>query len=152
MMKTRTKLIALVGVAAAGAYVASKIKRTQDIKPSISVELPESQTVFPKVASKSTLSKSLTQSYSTQIAEMAKTLDPKKKITLVQYIATDETKGPEVEVLLIANGYEKVVGSARMMFKKKVKADAQTILDAVIFTAEIAKTHKLKYLGWDFSE
>lgn len=150
-MKTRTKLIALVGVAATSAYLVNKIKRTQAIKPSITVELPDSKTVLPKVT-KSSLSKSITHSYMTQIAEMAKTLDPSKEMTLVQYIATDETKGPEVEALLVANGYEKIIGSARMMFKKRVKADAQIILDAVIFTAEIAKTHKLNYLGWDFSE
>jgi len=150
-MKTRTKLIALVGVAAASTYLVSKIKRTQAIKPSITVELPDSKTVLPKVP-KTSLSKSITHSYMIQIVEMAKALDPSKEIALVQFIAADKSKGPELEALLIANGYEMIVGSARMMFKKRVKADAQTILDAVIFTAEIAKTHKLNYLGWDFSE
>jgi hypothetical protein len=91
-------------------------------------------------------------SYKTQIAEMTKTLDPEKNVNLVHYIAADPKAGNEVEVLLVAAGYEMIAGPARTMFKKSVKADAQTILDAVVFAAETAKTHKLKYLGWDFSE
>lgn len=151
-MKTRTKIIALVGVAAVGAYAVNKIRKTQNLKPSISAALPDSQTVLPKAPPKSGLSKTMIASYKTQIAEMTKTLDPDKTITLVHYLATDPNEAKETEVILVANGYEKIVGSERTMFKKAVKADAQTILDAVVFAAETAKAHKLKYLGWDFSE
>jgi len=49
-------------------------------------------------------------------------------------------------------GYDIVVGPARTLYKKVVKSDAQAVLDAVIFAAETAKSHKQKYLGWDFSE
>lgn len=151
-MKKRTKFIALVGVAAAGAYAANKIRKTQTRQPVISAPLPDVKAELPKVPPKSGLSKSLTASYKTQIAEMAKTLDPKSKITLIHYFATDESKGHEAEVIMVAAGHELVVGSARTIYKKAVQADAQSILDAVIFAAETAKTHKLNYLGWDFSE
>jgi hypothetical protein len=151
-MKTRTKIIALVGVAAVGAYAANKIRKTQSIKPSVSASLPESPTVLPKVPPRSGLSKTMIASYITQIAEMTKTLDPDKTINLVHYLATDPNNDKETEVILVAAGYEMIAGPARTMFKKSVKADAQTILDAVVFVAETAKTHKLKYLGWDFSE
>jgi hypothetical protein len=151
-MKTRTKLIALAGVAAASAYAVNKIKKTQDRKPVISAALPQTKTELPKVSAKSGLSKSVTASYKTQIAEMTKTMDPNGSLTLVHYIETDPKQGKEVEVLMGAAGYEIVVGSARTMYKKVIKSEAQTILDAVIYAAETAKSHKQKYLGWDFSE
>lgn len=151
-MKTRTKLIALVGVAAVGAYAANKIRKTHNLKPSISAALPETPTVLPKVPPKSGLSKTVISSYKTQIAEMTKTLDQNKTINLVHYLETDPKAGNEADVILRAAGYEMIAGTARTMFKKSVRTDAQTILDAVVFAAETAKTHKLKYLGWDFSE
>jgi len=150
-MKKRYKFIALVGVAAAGAYAVNKIKKIQALKPTVSAPLPEPKTVLPKVPPKSGLSKTVTASYKTQIAEMTKTLDPNSSVILVHYFATDPNQGNEAEVIMGAAGYEKIVGTARTMFKKSVKADAQSVLDAVIFAAETAKTHKLKYLGWDFS-
>lgn len=150
-MKTRTKLIALVGVAAASAYAVNKIKKTQDRKPVISAALPQTKTELPKVAPKSGLSKSVTASYKTQIAEMTKTMDPKGTLTLVHMIETDLKQGNELEAMMSADGYEVVTGAARTLFKKVVKSEAQTILDAVIFAAETAKSHKQKYLGWDFS-
>ena len=151
-MKTRTKIIALVGVAAAGAYAANKIRKTHNLKPSISAALPEDQPVLPKVPPRSGLSKTVINSYKTQIAEMTKTLDPDKTVNLVHYLESDPHEGKETEVILTAAGYEMIAGPARTMFKKSIKADAQSILNAVIFAAETAKTHKLKYLGWDFSE
>ena len=151
-MKKRTKFIALAGIVLATAYTANKIRKTQSLKPVVSAPLPETKTALPKVPPKSGLSKTVTASYKTQIAEMAKSLDPNSKIALVHYFATDESKGQEAEVIMTAAGHEKVVGTARTMYKKSVKADAQSILDAVIFAAETAKTHKLNYLGWDFSE
>lgn len=151
-MKTRTKLIALAGVAAASAIVAARIKKTQDKKPDITVPLPQTKTELPKVAAKSGLSRSVTASYKTQIAEMTKTMDPNGTLNLVHYIEVDPKQGNEVDVLMGAAGYEIVVGPARTMYKKVVKSDAQSVLDAVIFAAETAKSHKQKYLGWDFSE
>jgi len=151
-MKKRYKFIALVGVAAAGAYAANKIRKTQARQPVVSAPLPEVKAELPKVPPKSGLSKTVIASYKTQIAEMAKTLDPNSTITLVHYFATDESKGQEAEVIMKAAGHEEVASTARTMYKKAVKADAQSILDAVIFAAETAKTHKLNYLGWDFSK
>lgn len=151
-MKTRTKLIALAAVAAIGAYTATKIKKTQDRKATISTALPETQTELPKVSTKSGLSKAVSTSYKTQIAEMTKTLDPNGTLTLVHYIELEPKQGEACEGLMREAGYEVVGGTARTMFKKIVKSDAQSILDAVIFAAETAKSHKQKYLGWDFSE
>lgn len=151
-MRTRTKLLALITVAAAGAYAARKIQKTHAKPAEITAPLPEIKPALPKAPAKTGLSKSVLASYKTQIAEMTKTLDPKDEIQLVHYFATDPVEGNEAEVLMMAAGYQKIVGTARTMYKKAVKADAQTILDAVIFAAETAKSHKLTYLGWDFAQ
>ena len=148
-MKTRTKLIALAGVVVASTYVVNKIKYTQDLKPSIGMKLPESKTVLPKVSPKCTLSKTMIQSFISQITEMMKTLDPQKEITLIHYLATDEKQTPVIDVILVAAGYEKISESIHSKFKKSVPANAQAILDEVIFVAQTAKSHKRKYLGWD---
>lgn len=150
-MKTRTKLIALAGVAAASAYAVNRIKKTQDKKPVIDAPLPQSTTQLPKVAAKSGLSKSVIASYKTQIAVMTKTMDPNGTLTLVHTVEPDPKQGKEFDMLMSADGYEIIVGAARSQYKKVVKSDAQSVLDAVIYAAETAKSHKQKYLGWDFS-
>ncbi len=151
-MKTKTKLIALVGVTALGAYAANKIKRTQDLKPEVSVPLPDPKTVLPKVSVKNTLPKTLLASYKSQITEMTKTLDPNTDIILIHYVSNSEQQAKFLDELMGAAGYEKESGPTRTLYKKKVHALTQTIFDEVIFTAQSAKSLKQNYLGWDFSK
>jgi hypothetical protein len=151
-MKTKTKLIALIGVAALGAYAANKIKRTQAIKPEVSVPLPDSKTVLPKTSVKNILPKVLIASTKSQITEMTKTLDPNENLLLVHYVSSDDKQARYLDELMGAQGYEKESGSSRTLYKKHVKANAQTIFDEVIFTAQTAKSLKQEYLGWDFSK
>jgi len=151
-MKTSTRLIALLGLTVGSAYVINKIQKTQAIKPNITVKLLESDLVSPLVMPKNTLSKAVIESYKAQIIEMTKSYNSRQKINLVQYVEGDGKRSETVDKILEEAGYEKIAGRTRTMYKKKLKADAQTIIDAVIFTAQTAKTHKLKYFGWDFSE
>lgn len=151
-MKKTSRLIALLGLTVGSAYVINKIQKTQAIKPNITVKLPEPEVGSSIVLPKSTLSKAMTESYKAQIIEMTKSFGPRQKINLVHYVETNDKRGLVVEKILEEAGYEKIAGPTRTMYKKKLKADAQTISDAVIFTAQTAKTHKLKYFGWDFSE
>lgn len=151
-MKTKTKLIALIGVAALGAYAANKIKRTQDLKPEVSVELPESKTIYPKTSVKNSLPKALLNSYKSQITEMTKTMDPNKDLLLVHYVSSDDKQARYLDELMGAQGYEKESGTSRTLYRKNVKANAQTIFDEVVFTAQTAKSLKQDYLGWDFGK
>ena len=151
-MKTKTKLIALIGVAALGAYATDKIKRTQDLKPEISVPLPDSKTVLLKVNEENSLPKATIASYKAQITEMTNTLDPNQDIILVHHVSNNEQQAHYLDDLMSAVGYEKEPGPHRTKYKKTVKAEAQTIFDEVLFTAQTAKSLKQEYLGWDFSK
>ncbi|KAF0225177.1 MAG: hypothetical protein FD133_707 [Erysipelotrichaceae bacterium] len=151
-MKTKTKLIALIGVAALGAYTADKIKRTQDLKPVIIVPLPDSKSVLLKVNFKNSLTNAMIASYKAQITEMTNTLDPKDDIILVHHVSNNEQQAHYLDDLMSAVGYTEESGPNRTKYKKTVKAEAQTIFDEVLYTAQTAKSLKQEYLGWDFSK
>ncbi len=150
-MKMRSRLIALLGLTVGSLYVANKIQETQAIKPHISAKLPKKGIVSPIVPQKNTLPKALIQSFQTQIIEMAKSLDPNTEIMVVHFLEVDEKRSLVMDKILEEAGYEKILSLSKTKYQKKLKADAQTICDAVFFTAQTAKTHKFKYFGWDLT-
>ncbi len=150
-MKMRSRWIALLGLTLGAIYVAKTIQDTQAIEPHIIAKLQNKKSLSPIVILENTLPLALIHSYQSQIIEMTTAFDPNTEITLIHFIEADDKKGVILDKFLEAAGYKKTVDSTRAMYEKSIKADAQTILDAVIFTAQAAKSHKLNYFGWDLT-
>jgi hypothetical protein len=152
-MKTGLKIAALLGAAAATAYVVKKIKqsKSENIPP---VQASDLSPIYPNDNQSNTLPQSLLSSFKVQCKVMLDVYQKDAKIKIVHFIELSDGKAmASLMSTLKKLPYTVTTKSSSMLeLRLDIIADAQLAYDEIVKIAQLCTDYQALYKGWIFEE